>query len=83
MSDSVRVPRSAELEQFAKAVALAIRGGEKLSDEQWDGPTENDQELTKECRRIAISIWTANYPLAAMQATFSVINAVGIARWRG
>jgi hypothetical protein len=32
---------------------------------------------------LGIALWTANYPLAAMQATFSVINAVGIARWRG
>jgi hypothetical protein len=32
---------------------------------------------------LAIAIYLGNWPLSAMQLTFSVINAVGIVRWRG
>jgi hypothetical protein len=32
---------------------------------------------------LVIAVLSKDWPLAAMQGTFAVINAVGIVRWRG
>jgi hypothetical protein len=50
-----------ELEEFAKDVALAIRGGEAIPEGCWDGESFEDHELTSECRRVAATLAVMGY----------------------
>lgn len=50
-----------EIEQMAKDVCLAIRNGVNIEEEMWDGPRQEDQEMTSDLRRIAAYLYSMGY----------------------
>lgn len=50
-----------EIEQMAKDLVVAIRGGEKLMEGRWDGPTALDKETTNTVRKVAAYFYSMGY----------------------
>ena len=55
-----------EIDKLAQDVAIAIRGGKQLDEGSWDGPTEEDQQLTAQTRLIAGYLYGLGWRRAPM-----------------